>query len=52
MTPEAWLHRGEGTMKLMVKTVSGLLYAALVAFYGAFIAMGIVFLVRALTGAV
>jgi hypothetical protein len=43
---------GEGTMKSMLRTCSGLLYAALVAFYGAFIAMGVVFLVRGLTAAV
>jgi hypothetical protein len=31
-------------MKKMVRTASGLVYAALVAFYGAFIAVGLAFL--------
>jgi hypothetical protein len=35
-------------MRGMIRTVSGLLYTALVAFYGAFIVAGVVFLCRGL----
>ena len=37
-------------MRLMLKAATGLTYAALVVFYGAFIVLGIVFLWQGLTG--
>jgi hypothetical protein len=37
-------------MRLVFRTAAGLTYAALVAFYGAFIVLGIVFLWHGLAG--